>query len=97
MTSSHSEGQRDSATQHVENVSVKHKVGYGLLHAGQHWHGTHTLVSGTRENFVMWGRSSELEGSADESFHTCCGGQKKHVEARVSTESTAARGVREEL
>lgn len=65
-------GQRDSATQNSENATVVHRPGFGLLHAGQHWHGAHTLLSGTRENFVMWGRSTELEGSAAESYHHFC-------------------------
>ena len=83
------QGQRDHPMQHTEQARFQHRRGFGLLHAGQHWHGSNTLLQGDRQNLIMWGRSSNVHASAAESFSTACG--------EAPADLYAGRGSRAEL
>ena len=67
------QGQRDHPSQHGEDAQFHHRRGFGLLHAGQHWHGSNILREGRRQNLIMWGRSSNFHESASELFCKACG------------------------
>ena len=41
-------------------VLVDHKVGYGLLHRGQQYHGALPIKSSERYNLILWMRSSSV-------------------------------------
>ena len=41
-------------------TKVEHKLGYGLLHRGQHMHGAMPITDGVRHNLILWMRSSEV-------------------------------------
>lgn len=44
-------------------VSISHKVGYGILHRGQQYHGALPLTLGERHNLILWMRSSSIRNS----------------------------------
>ena len=41
-------------------VEIKHRQGYGILHRGQQMHGALPIISGERQNIIVWMRSSEI-------------------------------------
>lgn len=40
-----------------------HKIGYGILHRGQQYHGSLSIASGERLNLILWMRSSSIRNS----------------------------------
>ncbi len=40
------------------NLVVEHTPTFGILHRGQHLHGTEAITSGERYNLIIWMRSS---------------------------------------
>lgn len=53
-------------------LSVPHKLGYAIIHVGQHWHSTDVLESGERGNLVIWARSSRYLRSPAENYAADC-------------------------
>ena len=41
-------------------VEIKHQQGNGILHRGQQMHGALPILSGERQNIIVWMRSSEI-------------------------------------
>ena len=41
-------------------TEVSHRVGYGILHRGQHMHGAMPISYGERKNLIIWMRSSAV-------------------------------------
>lgn len=55
---------------------VPHVPGFGLLHAGQHFHGAHQIGTGRRVNVVAWARSSSAFASTAEHLAERCSGDE---------------------
>nr|XP_039247999.1 2-oxoglutarate and iron-dependent oxygenase domain-containing protein 2-like [Styela clava] len=51
---------RQECNRSDKTVEVKHKVGEGVLHRGQHKHGAMPISYGERTNLIIWMRSSSI-------------------------------------
>jgi hypothetical protein len=62
------------------------RVGYALVHAGQHWHRAEAISRGERHNLILWARSRQAGSSPAQTWAAACGGAPPAAAAAPAAE-----------